>query len=60
MKSGQKNLRFQQDKQAQKLDYVIDMQVMVVDAFQQVNDLVALETTTLDVVEKAFKVVNEL
>ncbi len=29
-------------------------------AFQQVNDLVVLEDKALDVMEKAFKVVNEL
>ncbi len=33
---------------------------MVVDAFQQVNDAVALESRALDVVEKVFRVVNEL
>ncbi len=47
-------------QQAQELDYVFDMQAMVVDALQQVNDLVALEAKALDVVEKAFNVVNEL
>jgi hypothetical protein len=47
-------------QQTQELDCTIDMQVMVVDAFQQANDLMALEVKALDVMEEAFRVVDEL
>lgn len=36
------------------------MQAMVVDAFQQVDDLVALKARALNVVEESFKVVDGL
>ncbi len=43
-----------------KFDFAINMQVMVANAFQQAYDLMALEAKTLDVVEEAFRVTNEL
>ncbi len=36
------------------------MWAMVVDAFQQIDDLVGLEVRASDVVEEAFRVANEL
>jgi hypothetical protein len=44
----------------QKLDFAIDMQVMVVDAFQQTDDPMVLEARALDIVDDAFRVANGL
>jgi hypothetical protein len=47
-------------QQMQKLDFAIDMQVMVVDAFQQTDDPMVLEARALDVVDEAFRVADGL
>jgi hypothetical protein len=43
-------------KQSQKLDSRMNIQGMVVNAFQQVDELVSLKERVMDIVEEAFRV----